>query len=56
MLNGYLRAINPEKYLDILKESYVRYEEAIPILQQVWEIFLCGKITIYYYLSIEKVR
>ncbi len=28
MLNGYLRLINPEEYLDILKESYIRYEEA----------------------------
>ncbi|PEB97586.1 MULTISPECIES: T6SS immunity protein Tdi1 domain-containing protein [Bacillus] len=43
MLNGYLRAINPEKYLDILKESYIRYEEAIPIFTTgmgdilVWE-------------------
>ncbi|MFK4414757.1 MULTISPECIES: T6SS immunity protein Tdi1 domain-containing protein [Bacillus] len=43
MLNGYLRLINPEEYLDILKESYIRYEEAIPVFTTgmgdilVWE-------------------
>lgn len=43
MLNGYLRVINPEEYLDILKASYIRYEEAIPVFTTgmgdilVWE-------------------
>ncbi|HEK9100050.1 DUF1851 domain-containing protein [Bacillus pfraonensis] len=43
MLNGYLRVVNPEKYLEILKDSYIRYQEAIPVFTTgmgdilVWE-------------------
>lgn len=43
MLNGYLRVINPEEYLDILKGSYNRYEKAVPVFTTgmgdilVWE-------------------
>lgn len=29
---GFFRVINPDEYLDVLKESYYRYEECIPIM------------------------
>ncbi|MBC1812909.1 DUF1851 domain-containing protein [Listeria booriae] len=41
--NGYLRVINPNDYLEILEDSYIRFEKAIPILTTgmgdilVWE-------------------
>ena len=42
-MNGYLKVINPDDYLDILERSYLRYEQAIPIFTTamgdiiVWE-------------------
>ncbi|MBC2364604.1 T6SS immunity protein Tdi1 domain-containing protein [Listeria booriae] len=42
-LDGYLKVINPKKFNDILEESYVRYESAIPLFTTamgdiiVWE-------------------
>ncbi|SHM57782.1 T6SS immunity protein Tdi1 domain-containing protein [Gracilibacillus kekensis] len=43
VLNGFLKVINPEEYLDILERCYIRYEQAIPIFTTamgdiiVWE-------------------
>ncbi|WP_425589705.1 T6SS immunity protein Tdi1 domain-containing protein [Guptibacillus hwajinpoensis] len=43
LVNGFLKVINPEDYLDILEKSYSRYEQAIPIFTTsigdiiVWE-------------------
>ncbi|MBU3179472.1 hypothetical protein KPL47_24695 [Clostridium estertheticum] len=41
--NGYLRIVNPDRYMEILEETYVRYELAIPLFTTamgdiiVWE-------------------
>ncbi|MBU3174520.1 T6SS immunity protein Tdi1 domain-containing protein [Clostridium estertheticum] len=41
--NGYLRIVNPDRYIEILEETYVRYELAIPLFTTamgdiiVWE-------------------
>ncbi|RKM55775.1 DUF1851 domain-containing protein [Butyrivibrio sp. X503] len=32
MLDGYIKIINPDEYKEILRESYFRAEEAIPIM------------------------
>ena len=32
IFNGYIKIINPDEYKDIVKESYFRGEEAIPIM------------------------
>lgn len=43
LLNGFLKLINPDEYLDILERCYRRYEQAIPIFTTsmgdiiVWE-------------------
>ncbi|WP_420976238.1 T6SS immunity protein Tdi1 domain-containing protein [Bacillus vallismortis] len=43
LLNGFLKVINPDEYLDILERCYIRYEQAIPIFTTamgdiiVWE-------------------
>ncbi|AWD89402.1 MULTISPECIES: T6SS immunity protein Tdi1 domain-containing protein [Bacillus] len=43
LLNGFLKVINPDEYLDILERCYMRYEQAIPIFTTsmgdiiVWE-------------------
>ncbi|MBC1290336.1 DUF1851 domain-containing protein [Listeria booriae] len=42
-IDGYLKIINPREYQDILEESYVRYDSAIPLVTTamgdiiVWE-------------------
>ncbi|OXS64573.1 hypothetical protein B0G93_101481 [Bacillus sp. V-88] len=42
-VNGFIKIINPDDYLDILERSYLRYEQAIPIFATamgdliVWE-------------------
>ncbi|WP_318174103.1 GAD-like domain-containing protein, partial [Bacillus pseudomycoides] len=31
VLNGYLRLINPEEYFEIVKETYIRNQNTIPL-------------------------
>lgn len=44
ILNGYLNIVNPEKYKELLKDVYVRNEDALVLFTTSMGILLFGKI------------
>lgn len=56
-LNGYLKFINPAQYVELLKEVYVRSEQAVPVaVTSMGDIFVWEKSRYLNLLNFRKMR